>query len=132
MTSDPLFSLDCPTAKVSKKYKDICRDTENYCEDIHITAANYWEDKIRLHWLTQQKARKIICHYSTRPFISLSFLSQFGGLLEGYQCLAADSFLGHELGGRSANYISAQIADTGILFRVLFLTFRSPLPLSSI
>lgn len=93
---------------------------------------NYCDDKIHLHWLTQQKAKKFICHYSVVPFISRSFLSQLGGLLEGYQCLAADSFLRYELGGKSASNLSAHIADTAILFRDLFLTFRSPLPLSSI
>lgn len=56
-----------------------------------------------------------ICPYSIGPLSDLSFLSQFGGLLESCQCLAADSFLGHELGGKSADFISAQIADTTIL-----------------
>lgn len=70
-------------------------------------SAKSQEAVLRLHYS--------ICHCSIGPLSSLSALSQRGGLLEGCQCLAADSFLGHELGGKSADYISAQIADTAVL-----------------
>ena len=70
-------------------------------------SAKSQEAVLRLHYS--------VCHCPIGPLSSLSILSQYGGLPEGWPCLAADSLLGPELGGKSADYISAQIADTAIL-----------------